>query len=226
MNRGYVKLWRKSIESGWLSNHKLWAFWCWCLMKASHKEYDLVVGCQTVHLLPGDLIFGRKAASIELRMSEQEIRTAVDSMRKRKNLTIKSTNKFSIISIINWETYQDQETIDNQQSNQPLTNNQPTTNHKQECKELKNKRNIYTDDFLAFYSAYPKHLAKEEAWKAWKKITPELFPGLSFILSKIEKFKKTDDWKKEDGKYIPHPATWINQKRWTDELKSEDKSSW
>jgi len=40
MQRGYVKLWRKSIDGGWLSNHKLWVFWCWALIKASHKEFD------------------------------------------------------------------------------------------------------------------------------------------------------------------------------------------
>jgi len=141
MQRGYIKVWRKTIDSGWLQNHKLCSFWLWCLLKATHQEYNQIVGCQTVHLMPGEFVFGRKVAAKELKMSEQEIRTLVDSMRKRKNLTIKSTNKFSIISIVNWETYQDQETIDNQQINQPLTNNQPTTNHKQECKELKNKRN-------------------------------------------------------------------------------------
>ena len=65
MERGYVKLWRKSLDAGWIRNHKLWTFWTWCLMKASHKEHDTVVGCQAVHLLPGQFIFGRKKASEE-----------------------------------------------------------------------------------------------------------------------------------------------------------------
>ena len=126
MQRGYVKLWRCSVDAGWLQNHKLWAFWCWCLMKATHKEYDQVVGCQVVHLFPGEFVFGRKKAAEELRVSEQEIRTMVDSMRKRKNLTIKTTNKYSIITIINWPTYQGDETVD-QPANQPTTNQQLTT---------------------------------------------------------------------------------------------------
>ena len=66
-------------------------------------------------------------------------------MKKLKNLTIKSTNKFSIISIINWDTYQSCDIATNhqtnQQPNQQVTSNQPATNHKQEYKEHKNVKN-------------------------------------------------------------------------------------
>ena len=71
MHRGYVRLWRRSMDAGWLKNHKLWVFWSWCLMKASHKEYDQIIGCQTVRLQPGDFVFGLKAAAQDLGMSIQ-----------------------------------------------------------------------------------------------------------------------------------------------------------
>ena len=144
MQRGYVKLWRKSIEGGWLSNSKLWVFWCWCLMKASYKEYDLIVGFQKIHLMPGDFIFGRKKTAKELKQTERSIRTCVDFLKTSGNLTIKTTNKFSVISIVNWNTYQSEENINDHQNDQPLTNKRPATDHKQECKELKNvKKNIF-----------------------------------------------------------------------------------
>jgi len=104
-------------------------------MKASYKECDLVVGYQKVHLQPGEFIFGRKKASEETFLSEQEIRTCLDSLRRLQNLTIKTTNKYSIISIINWNLYQDEDFQINQQTeltsktpkiNQQLTNKQPT----------------------------------------------------------------------------------------------------
>jgi hypothetical protein len=75
----------------------------------------------------------------------------------------------------------------------------------------------YTDDFSAFYYAYPKHVAKPAAFKAFKNIDD--FPGLSIILSKIEEFKRSDAWVKDNGKFIPHPATWLNGRRWEDEIK-------
>jgi len=137
MERGFVKLWRKSTDSGMMQNHKLWVFWTWCLLKATHKKREQMVGMQMVTLEPGDFIFGRKAASRELKISEQTIRTCVQNLKKLENLTIKTTNKFSIISIVNWGIYQQEKNQINQQINQQLTNNQPTTNHKQECKECK-----------------------------------------------------------------------------------------
>jgi hypothetical protein len=221
MNKGYVKLWRKTIDAGWLRNHKLFCFWSWCLMKATYKEHDFVVGCQQVHLMPGEFVFGRKVAALELNMSEQEIRTAVDSMRKRKNLTIKSTNKFSIISITNWDTYQSQEDRINQQINQQLTINQPTTNHKQEGNKGKN---TYSDDFNSFWNTYPKKIGKDAAWKAWVKRNGSL-PEINIILTALEAQKKADAWTKDKGQFIPNPATWINQGRWMDEVKVE-KAGW
>lgn len=222
MNKGYIKLWRKSIEAGWLTNHKLWVFWSWCLMKASHKELDMVVGCQQVHLMPGEFVFGLKAAAKETCISIQSIRTLLNFLKTSQNITLKSTNKFSIISILNWDTYQNEENEINTQINKQLTNNQQTTNNKQECKELKN--NIYTSEFLTFYQNYPKHVGKADAWKAWKKHNGNL-PPVDDLIYKINEFKNTEDWKKENGKFIPHPATWLNGKRWEDELTTE-KATW
>ena len=133
MNRGYVRLWRKSLDKGWIKNHKLWAFWTYCLMKASYKEFDAIVGLQIVHLMPGQFIFGRKKAAKETGLTEQEIRTIIAFLKKCGNLTIKTTNKFSVITIINWSIYQGEETENNHQINQPLTNKEPHTN----IKELK-----------------------------------------------------------------------------------------
>ena len=132
MHDGYIKLYRKSLLNGTIKNPELWAFWCWCLLKASHKKIKIVVGFQEVELEPGQLIFGRRKAASELNLSEQTIRTCVNSLKSTNQITIKPTNKFSIISIVNWVTYQIDEKEINQQTNhqinQPLTNNQPTTN--------------------------------------------------------------------------------------------------
>jgi len=119
-------------------------------MKASYKEHDLVVGFQQVHLMPGEFVFGLKKASKELRMTIQPIRTCLNMLKKSGNITIKTTNKFSIISIINWDTYQQTEITDNNQINKQLTNNQQTTNNKQECKNVKNEKKsiIHKDKFL------------------------------------------------------------------------------
>lgn len=135
MNRGYVRLWRKSLDAGWIRNHKLWAFWSYCLLKASYREYDAIVGLQIVRLLPGQFIFGRKRASEETGLTEREVRTIVEFLKKAGNLTIKTTNRFSIITIINWPTYQGDDWEKDQPDDQPATSKRPHTN----IKEVKNK---------------------------------------------------------------------------------------
>lgn len=122
MNRGYIRLWRKSLDAGWIKNHKLWAFWTYCLLKASHKEFDAIVGLQVVHLMPGQFVFGLKKASEETGLTIREIRTIVDLLRKAGNMTIKTTNKFSIISIINWPIYQSLESGNDTLNDKPLAN--------------------------------------------------------------------------------------------------------
>ena len=136
---GWVKLWRKSTDSGLMQNPDLWLFWCWCLLKATHKPKKQMVGFQVVELQPGQFVFGRKKAATELPLSEQTVRTCVKKLETLQNLTIKSTNKFSIITIVNWDAYQEINQQDNQQDNQQVTSSQPAANHKQEVKECKNK---------------------------------------------------------------------------------------
>jgi hypothetical protein len=140
LNQGYVKLWRKSLESPSFHNEKVWKFWSWCLMKASHKECKIMVGFQEIALEPGQFVFGRIKASEELRISQRSIRTCVVVLCKTGNMTIKTTNKFSIISIINWKVYQGTDDGIDHQTDKQTTNKRPTNDHKQEgTKNVKNK---------------------------------------------------------------------------------------
>lgn len=79
---------------------------------------------------------------------------------------------------------------------------------------------VYPDDFLAFYGPYPRHEAKDDALKAWK-ATAKARPPIEEIVAAIEAQKKSDNWRKEGGKFIPLPATWLRAGRWADSLGIE-----
>lgn len=72
--------------------------------------------------------------------------------------------------------------------------------------------------FSEFWPLYPKKQAKAAAEKAYLKIKPDraLFEKMKKAL---EAQKASFDWQKESGRYIPLPATWLNGKRWEDELE-------
>lgn len=93
---------------------------------------------------------------------------------------------------------------------------------KETIKKL-SKRKEYTPEFETFWKAYPRKIAKPEAFKAWEKNDR---PSLDKILAAIEQQKQTEQWR--DVKFIPHPATWINQGRWDDEINVSDTrgNSW
>lgn len=82
-----------------------------------------------------------------------------------------------------------------------------------------NKKEIYKEKFEEFYKNYPKKLKKAEVEKWFKKNNPddELFKT---IMTQLEKFKKSKEWKQTQ--YIPYPSTWLNQKRWEDEIKTQE----
>ena len=71
--------------------------------------------------------------------------------------------------------------------------------------------------FEEFWRKYPKKVGKGAAEKAFDKIKPtqQVFERM---LSAIEKQKNSAQWKKDNGQYIPNPATWLNQQRWEDEV--------
>lgn len=70
------------------------------------------------------------------------------------------------------------------------------------------------DGFEEFYKAYPKHVGKEAAWRAWRKVKPE---EATAILARVE-LNKLGEWARKDKQYIPNPATWLNGRRWEDEI--------
>jgi hypothetical protein len=134
MERGYVKLWRKALDSGLLQNGPAWQLFGYLLLKAAHKGYVATMGKVSCDVKPGESVFGRLRAAKDLNLGEQQIRTALKTLEKMKILTSKSTNKFTVVSFVNWEVYQCEADKANQQINQQATNKQPAANHIQECK--------------------------------------------------------------------------------------------
>lgn len=86
----------------------------------------------------------------------------------------------------------------------------------EEQKQLPVKKK--TDNgFDAFWKAYPKKKSKGTAERAFERAIKKT--DLQTILDAVEAQKQTADWKKENGTFIPYPATWLNAECWTDEIK-------
>jgi hypothetical protein len=77
-----------------------------------------------------------------------------------------------------------------------------------------------TPEFNLFWKAYPKKKGKLPAKKAWDKLDPDgILVGV--ILLAIKRQSQSPDWLKDGGQFIPMPATWLNQRRWEDEVETK-----
>lgn len=78
--------------------------------------------------------------------------------------------------------------------------------------------------FETFWSEYPKHINRNGCYKAFKGIK-RVVDQMPEIMLSLEKFKRSQDWQKENGKYIPYPLTWLHQERWKDEQSHDVATS-
>lgn len=222
-NQGWVKFHRKSLKSSVMKSPTVWWVWSWCLMKASHQDHKFPFNGKDITIKKGQFITGRKKACKELKLTPQSYRTILLYLKNTSRITTQPTNKFTVVTVLNWDKYQ----LDNQQTNQPLTNQQPTTNQPLTTyKKDKNVKNDKNDNkpcvcFEKFWSIYPKKISKKKAEQCWNRMKPDnsLFEKIS---KAIETAKKTDQW--ERG-FIPHPTTYLNQERWNDEFTKESFNS-
>lgn len=138
MNRGYIKLYRKSLDSPIFAHQGQWKLFCLCLMKATHKPIEVTIPgiLQPVKLKPGQFVTGRYALHRDYhqagggkRYSRKAAPTAyslirwLQNLEKMQILSIKTCNKYSIITVLNWDQYQEDE--------QQMSNRRASNEHKQ-----------------------------------------------------------------------------------------------
>ena len=110
MDTGYVKLWRKSIKSRVFKNDGLWKVWTWCLLKANHEkkwvEMKTGRGVIEVEVFPGQFLFGRDSAAKDLGMGATTVWKRMHKLKNTQNIDIESNRQYSLISVLNWDRYQ------------------------------------------------------------------------------------------------------------------------
>lgn len=143
--QGYIKLYRKTMESPIWQDPYYLKLWMYCLMKASHREHKQLIGNQLVDLKPGEFVTGRNALADDLNngMKPKQKQSEISWWRYLNNLeqwgmlNIKKTNKYSVISISKWCEYQESE----QQLNNNRTTDEQQLNTNKNVKNDKNEKN-------------------------------------------------------------------------------------
>jgi len=164
---GFIKLHRKMLEWEWYDDHNTCRLFNHLLIIANYKE----TRWKKELLKPGQLATGRKSLAIQIGLSEQQIRTALKKLESTHEITIKPRNKYSIISITNWATYQTEPVIPNQQ--------------KTTAKEYNNIINSISSDMLPEF--IPKDLWEKFVENREKNGTPLSALAATRSLSKLKR---------------------------------------
>jgi|APSaa5957512622_1039677.scaffolds.fasta_scaffold15385_2 hypothetical protein len=218
MYRGYIKSWRKVLTSPMFQSLNVVqrdVFWI-LLHLANHEEREWLWKGETLKCKQGQFV--TSLASIKAlcakKTTTQNIRTALNRLKTWQFLTNESTKEGRLITIINWDTYQQPEkkltkelTADQQRPNKDLTPN------KNERMKKKRKQHAYSAEFEEVWKVYPNSDGKFKAFEEWSKANggrPDNESLITAINSQIPK------WALKDFKYVPFFSTWLHQRRWED----------
>ena len=90
-----------------------------------------------------------------------------------------------------------------------------------QCGHSFGKTKIDTDrDFNLFWEAYPKKVGKKASLKAFQNARKSDLPQIGILIAAIEQQRKSDQWRRDGGQYIPNPATWLNRGQWDDSIQA------
>ena len=228
---GFITIYRQMIDWEWYKNSSVKDVFLHLLLTANFAEGrfkgQIIKRGQCATSLP--------SLSSETGLSIQQVRTALRHLSATGEITDKANRKYRVITVVKYDDYQNltdkltNKSTDNQQTtNSQLTDNQQQYNNnnnitKEQCNKgtiKKEPREAGDGDpwFSEFWEAYPRKVDKQSAVRAWKKIKPDA-TLMAKIMDGLQRWKESEQWLKENGQYIPYPATWLNKRRWEDEVK-------
>ena len=147
---GFVKIFRQLMEWEWYQDVPVKTLFLHCLLEANFKDKK----CRGVELKRGQFLTSNDKLRTKTGLTLQQVRTAIKKLKSTGEITTKSTNRNTIITVVNYDFFQDKnevatdettdETTDEQQTdNKQITNNQQLLKNDKNVKNVKNVKNIY-----------------------------------------------------------------------------------
>lgn len=215
--QGFISLHRKLMDNPIWSDPYYLKLWMYCLFQASHKDHEILVGNQMVKLNRGQYVTGRfslsddlnKGTKPKLQLNNKTWWRHLENLEKWGMLTIKSTNKYSVVTVDKYDFYQgvfhktDHQMSNNCPSNvqQLSTNNNGNNVNKGNKKDSRPKR-VYDE------TSIPYQLATFFVERI-KQNNPDFkHPNLQTWCDEIRKMMELDNRTEEQIKYL---IKWVQQ---------------
>ncbi len=172
----FIKLYRRFLKWEWADTPNMVSLFIHLLLLANYEDKEW----HGVTIKRGQLVTGRVALAKIVGISEQQVRTCLARLQDTGEISLKSTNKFTIITICKFDSYQQNEKAEQPTNNQQITNNQPTNNQQittpKESKEIKKEKNNNKTPIIPF-EVSPEFLPAFNLWLEYKKEKKQSYKG-------------------------------------------------
>ena len=128
------------------------AVWIYLLLNASHNEHPALFKGEKIMLKPGQLITGRKSIALALHIDESKVERILKSLKSEQQIEQQTSSKNRLISITNWEFYQQSEQQNEQQVNNKRTTSEQQVNTNKNIKNDKNERRDICQNILDLFN--------------------------------------------------------------------------
>lgn len=129
---GYIKLHRSLLDWEWHDDPETLSVWIHLLLLANFKPTEW----HQIPLKPGQIITSRCSLAKATGLSERKIRTALNRLKSSECLTIETSNRYTVISLVNFEFFQSLDCESDQQNDQQ--SDHPATSKRPQRKNVKN----------------------------------------------------------------------------------------
>lgn len=180
-NTGWIKLNRKMLDWEWINDHNTFALFVYCLLRANWKDGRW----QGVEIKRGSFATSLPGLAKSTGLSLRQVRTALLHLETTQSVTRKAYPKFSVITVVNYDRYQDSDTIDDSQmtGERQASDSQATT-----IEESKNKKK----ERIPPISPQGDSTTQSEERVKIEYNNPEFY----------EKYKMADGWENDGNGYI------------------------
>ena len=240
---GFITLHRQIMDWEWYSDASTFCLFIHLLLGANYVDGRF----KGRVIKRGQLVTSLRSLATHCGLSLQQTRTALEHLVSTHEVTHEANQQYSVITIVKYDEYQmstqqathDQHTINTQsntRSTHDLTHDQHRYNNNNNINKGTNKQRNNNpptspqgeepppdDFFFTFWQMYPKKVAKKDAEKAWKKLNPDEVLAAQ-IFDGLEKWIGSESWQRDGGRFIPYPASWLNGRRWEDDIPEAVKA--
>lgn len=191
MNKGWIKLHRKFLQWEWFDKPEMVQMFIFLLLDANHADKEW----RGIDIKRGQLVTSLANISAKTNLSIRTIRTCIKRLKSTNEIAVRATNKYSIITICNYDDYQDKENesdkqndkqTDNQTTSKRQTNDKQTTTNKNE-KNNKNEKKI--KEVLEKLDLNPEWKVLVSEWLQYKKERRESYKSERGIKAFVTKLK-------------------------------------